>query len=98
VILNKAMSLVVVAPALPFRASTVPFSAIAANWPIVVNLLAESLLGAWSVGLHMLMSGHPARAAGLRSCRTTLAAFPACGLRAGSLFHATVLPIIGSLS
>ncbi|WP_320196514.1 sulfite exporter TauE/SafE family protein (plasmid) [Agrobacterium rosae] len=46
VILNKAMSLVVVATALPFRASTVPFSTIAENWPIVVNLLAGSLLGA----------------------------------------------------
>lgn len=47
VILNKAMSLVVVASALPFRAATVPFSAIADNWPIVANLLAGSLLGAW---------------------------------------------------
>lgn len=47
VILNKAMSLVVVASALPFRAATVPFSAIAANWPIIVNLLGGSLLGAW---------------------------------------------------
>jgi len=47
VILNKAMSLVVVASALPFRAATVPFSAVAAHWPIVVNLLAGSLIGAW---------------------------------------------------
>jgi uncharacterized membrane protein YfcA len=47
VILNKAMSLVVVASALPFRAATVPFAAIAAHWPIIVNLLAGSLVGAW---------------------------------------------------
>lgn len=47
VILNKAMSLVVVATALPFRAGTVPFSAIADNWSIVFNLLAGSLIGAW---------------------------------------------------
>ncbi|MBV8457716.1 MAG: sulfite exporter TauE/SafE family protein [Acetobacteraceae bacterium] len=47
VILNKAMSLVVVASALPFRAATVPFTAVAAHWPIIVNLLAGSLLGAW---------------------------------------------------
>jgi len=47
VILNKAMSLVVVASALPFRAATVPFSAIATNWPIILNLLAGSLVGAW---------------------------------------------------
>lgn len=47
VILNKAMSLVVVASALPFRAATVPLSAVAAHWPIIVNLLAGSLVGAW---------------------------------------------------
>ncbi|PZP65318.1 MAG: permease [Delftia acidovorans] len=47
VILNKAMSLVVVASALPFRAATVPFSEIASHWQIVVNLLAGSLAGAW---------------------------------------------------
>src|SRR5271167_246829 len=47
VILNKAMSLVVVASALPFRAATVPFSNVAAHWPIIVNLLAGSLVGAW---------------------------------------------------
>lgn len=47
VILNKAMSLVVVATALPFRAATVPFSAIADDWSVVANLLAGSLLGAW---------------------------------------------------
>lgn len=41
------MSLVVVATALPFRAGTVPFSAVADNWPIVLNLLAGSLIGAW---------------------------------------------------
>jgi uncharacterized membrane protein YfcA len=47
VILNKAMSLVVVGSALPFRAATVPFASITAHWPIIVNLLAGSLLGAW---------------------------------------------------
>lgn len=47
VILNKAMSLVVVATALPFRAGTISFGTIADNWAIVVNLLAGSLLGAW---------------------------------------------------
>ena len=47
VIVNKAISLVVVASALPFRSSTVPFADLAAHWPIIVNLLAGSLLGAW---------------------------------------------------
>ena len=47
VILNKAMSLVVVASALLFRTRTVPLDAVAAHWAIIVNLLAGSLLGAW---------------------------------------------------
>lgn len=47
VILNKAMSLLVVAVALPFRMRAVPFSDVAAQWPIMANLLAGSLLGAW---------------------------------------------------
>jgi len=47
VILNKAMSLIVVASALPFRAAVVPFASVAVHWPVIVNLLAGSLLGAW---------------------------------------------------
>jgi uncharacterized membrane protein YfcA len=47
VILNKAMSLVVVATALPFRQGTVPFGEVATYWPIILNLLAGSLAGAW---------------------------------------------------
>jgi len=47
VILNKAMSLVVVAFALPFRTTAVPFAEVAAHWTIIANLLAGSLLGAW---------------------------------------------------
>lgn len=47
VILNKAISLVVVASALPFRAQAVPFDDVAAQWAVILNLLAGSLLGAW---------------------------------------------------
>lgn len=47
VILNKAVSLIVVASALAFRSSTIPFAAVASHWPIIANLLAGSLLGAW---------------------------------------------------
>lgn len=47
VILNKAMSLVVVASALPFRAQTVPLTQLGAHWSIILNLLAGSLVGAW---------------------------------------------------
>lgn len=47
VILNKAMSLVVVASALVFRMRSVPADEILANWTTIANLLAGSLAGAW---------------------------------------------------
>ena len=47
VIINKAMSLIVVASALPFRMGTIHFSTLADHWMIIVNLLAGSLFGAW---------------------------------------------------
>ncbi|WP_338897422.1 TSUP family transporter [Streptomyces sp. TG1A-60] len=48
VILNKAMSLVVVLVALPARLAAVPASEVAAHWPVATNLLVGSLLGAWA--------------------------------------------------
>lgn len=48
VILNKAMSLVVVLVALPARLAGVPVADLVAHWPVAVNLLAGSLLGAWA--------------------------------------------------
>jgi uncharacterized membrane protein YfcA len=47
VILNKAMSLIVVASALPFRTLSAPLESVAAHWPIILNLVAGSLIGAW---------------------------------------------------
>lgn len=47
VIVNKAMSLIVVLTALPARLIAVPLDDVTAQWPIVVNLLAGSLVGAW---------------------------------------------------
>lgn len=47
VILNKAMSLVVVATALPARLLAVPPGDLADEWTVITNLLAGSLLGAW---------------------------------------------------
>lgn len=47
VILNKAMSLIVVAAALVFRTRAVPVELVLENWATVVNLLAGSLAGAW---------------------------------------------------
>jgi uncharacterized membrane protein YfcA len=48
VILNKAMSLVVVVTALPARLASVPLSDLTPHWPVVVNLLGGSLIGAWA--------------------------------------------------
>ena len=47
VILNKAMSLIVVAVALPARLAAVPMSELAPYWTVWLNLLAGSLVGAW---------------------------------------------------
>ena len=46
VVLNKAMSLVVVAAALLFRAKAIPMEQLGQHLDIVVNLLAGSLVGA----------------------------------------------------
>ena len=48
VIVNKAMSLAVVLTALPARLVAVPYTALAPHWPVAVNLLAGSLVGAWA--------------------------------------------------
>lgn len=47
VIVNKAMSLIVVIIAIPSRLLAVPLAEVASHWTIVVNLLIGSLLGAW---------------------------------------------------
>jgi uncharacterized protein len=47
VIVNKALSLVVVASALPARLLAVPYADVAGRWTVVANLLVGSVLGAW---------------------------------------------------
>jgi uncharacterized protein len=47
IVLNKAMSLVVVVSALPFRTAAVPLEDVLDRWDVIINLLAGSLLGAW---------------------------------------------------
>jgi uncharacterized membrane protein YfcA len=47
IILNKAMSLIVVVTALPARLLGVPLEDLVAEVDVIVNLLAGSLLGAW---------------------------------------------------
>ncbi|MBI3621720.1 MAG: sulfite exporter TauE/SafE family protein [Nitrospirae bacterium] len=47
VILNKAMSLVVVASALPFRTASVPMARVLEHWSEILTLLSGSIAGAW---------------------------------------------------
>lgn len=47
VIVNKAMSLLVVLTAIPARLIAVPVSEVTDHWAVVVNLLVGSLAGAW---------------------------------------------------
>jgi uncharacterized protein len=47
IIINKAISLVVVASALLFRTKAIPVSMMTSHYAVVVNLLLGSLLGAW---------------------------------------------------
>jgi uncharacterized protein len=47
VILNKAMSLIVVLTALPVRMAVIPYGDLSPHWNVVINLLAGSMLGAW---------------------------------------------------
>lgn len=47
VILNKAMSLIVVLTALPARLLALPYTEVSQHWTIAANLLVGSLAGAW---------------------------------------------------
>ncbi len=47
VILNKAMSLIVVLTALPARLIALPYTEVTQHWTIAANLLVGSLAGAW---------------------------------------------------
>jgi len=48
VIVNKAMSLIVVLTAIPARLAAVPLAELSAHWAAAANLLAGSLIGAWA--------------------------------------------------
>ena len=48
IIINRVLSLVVVAFALPARAETIPFAEVAEHWRVIATLLAGSLTGAWT--------------------------------------------------
>ncbi|GAA2632039.1 sulfite exporter TauE/SafE family protein [Actinomadura fulvescens] len=48
VIVNKAMSLIVVLTALPARLTVVSLADLGVHWTVAANLLAGSLIGAWA--------------------------------------------------
>lgn len=54
IIMNKAMSLVVVAAALIFRIKSISLEMLLAHQSIVLNLLAGSLIGAWWAAGHAM--------------------------------------------
>jgi len=58
VVLNKAMSLVVVAAALVFRAKTISLGQLTDHLDVVLNLLAGSLVGAWWAAGHAMKMSH----------------------------------------
>jgi len=47
ILLNKTMSLIVVAAAIPFRAAAVPLAKVIDRWEVLAILLSGSLAGAW---------------------------------------------------
>jgi uncharacterized membrane protein YfcA len=47
IIVNKAISLIVVASSLPLRAVAIPLASVFQRWDVIVTLLAGSLAGAW---------------------------------------------------
>jgi len=88
VIANKALSLLVVAVAILSRLSAVPVGTLLPHWPIVVNLLAGSLLGAWwAAGWAMRL---PRKT--LDAVLFVLLLLLACAMAAEQLFGLKALP------
>jgi uncharacterized membrane protein YfcA len=90
VMLNKAMSLAVVASALLFRASTVPWVDVFDHWSVIVTLLAGSLLGAW-FGAGWVIA---LKAKTLHRMLAGMLLTIACVLLVGHDAHATATPML----
>ncbi len=99
VMLNKAMSLVVVASALPFRAATVPFSSVLQRYDVLVTLLSGSLIGAWlgATWAIRLRSQRLYRVIAVLLIGIAAVLLWGHGLSAGSapLFHGWLLTLVG---
>lgn len=91
VIANKALSLLVVSIAIVARLHAVPLAELLPNWPVVLNLLAGSLLGAWwAAGWAMRL---PRKT--LDTVLLILLIFLACTMAAEQVFGLHALPDLG---
>lgn len=93
VILNKAMSLIVVMTALPARLFGLSWADVSPHWPVAVNLLAGSLLGAW-VGASWATR---VRSTTLYRVLAILLVVIACALTVTHLGHIGTLGLVGGI-
>lgn len=91
VIVNKALSLLVVLTALPARFAAVPASALTAHWDVIVNLLAGSLIGAWA-GATWATRTRSATLYRVLAVLLVLIAAALVGNHVGTLHHVTLAP------
>lgn len=93
VILNKALSLVVVATALPARLAAVPLSDLTPHWSVVANLLLGSLVGAWA-GASWATRMRSSTLYRVLAVLLVLIAAALIGNHAGTLHHVTLAPAV----
>ncbi|MFC6021413.1 sulfite exporter TauE/SafE family protein [Plantactinospora solaniradicis] len=91
VILNKALSLVVVLTALPARLAAVPLSTLLPHWSVVVNLLVGSLAGAW-VGASWATRMRSSTLYRILAVLLVLISFALIGNHVGTLHHINLPP------
>lgn len=101
VILNKALSLVVVATALPARLAAVPLPGLTPHWNVIANLLLGSLAGAWA-GASWATRLRSATLYRVLAVLLVGIAVALIGNHAGTLQHVTLAPVavlvIGALA
>ncbi|MEV0131733.1 sulfite exporter TauE/SafE family protein [Dactylosporangium sp. NPDC050688] len=93
VILNKALSLVVVVTALPARLTAVPLSALWPHWDVVANLLLGSLAGAWA-GASWATRMRTTTLYRVLAALLVLIALALIGNHAGTLHHVALAPAV----
>jgi uncharacterized membrane protein YfcA len=91
VILNKALSLVVVLTALPARLATFPLPDLTPHWNVVANLLLGSLAGAWA-GASWATRMRSSTLYRVLAALLVLIAAALIGNHTGTLHHVTLAP------